>query len=84
MKDTDTYNSEILDITMTISDTFPELSKFIDEMPVKLYYTSAVVSNMSSLDDYYDSLEMLFQKYHITHKGSKPFQEQINKRRKAL
>ena len=64
---------------MTIAETFPELSKFIDEMPFKLSYNSAVETNMTSLGDYYDSLEMLFKKYHITHNCSLPLSENLKK-----
>jgi hypothetical protein len=50
-------------ITMTIEETFPELSKYIEEIPVK-------VSGHKNLQDYYDSLAALLENYAPDHRAT--------------
>ena len=56
-------NRKILKIKRIIKDRFPELSKFLDEMPV----TDSNLSEVSyhDLDKYYKSLEIVLTKYKL-------------------
>ena len=63
MKNETELNRDILKITMTIAERFPELSKYIAEMPVKISETSDPGVNIKSLSDYYNSLDTLLQNY---------------------
>lgn len=60
-------NNDILSITMKIQDEFPELSKYIAEMPVTIPNTDNPEINTKSLQDYYNSLETLLKKYTRNH-----------------
>ena len=64
MKTEKELNDDILNITMTIKDTFPELSKYIEEMPITIPNSSNPEINIKTLTDYYESLEGLLKKYH--------------------
>ena len=67
MKTEKELNADILKITMTIKEKYPELSKNIIEMPVTNSETiSSAISN-KSLQDYYDSLVTLLKNYDETH-----------------
>ncbi len=61
----------ILDITMDITKNFPELSKYITEMPVKISDKDSDVINLKNLKEYYNSLLELVQTYSKTHEGIK-------------
>jgi hypothetical protein len=67
MKSEKELNADILDITMKIQATYPELSKFIGEMPVKISNEDGSEINIKNLKDYYDSLEALLKSYDKTH-----------------
>ena len=67
MKTENELNSKILNITMKINDTHPELSKFIGEMPVKISDKNDKETNLKNLREYYRSLECLLEKYEKTH-----------------
>lgn len=54
---------DILDITMEINNKFPELSKFIKEMPVTIPDKDDVGINNKNLEEYYNSLRELLTKY---------------------
>ena len=56
-------NEDILQITMTIEDTFPELSKYFGEMPVKILDTTDPAIGIKNLKSYYDSLVALLENY---------------------
>jgi hypothetical protein len=58
----------IIGITTTIRNKFPELSKYIIEMPEN--NSSGDEINTNALEDYYFSLEDLVKNYAITHKHS--------------
>ena len=60
-------NDAILKITMTIQETYPELSKYIAEMPVSSSDTSDTEINIKNLQDYHDSLDTLLKKYSKDH-----------------
>lgn len=69
MKTTAELNNNIVKITMTIRNEFPELMKFLNEMPVTLPNLENPEINNKILEDYYDSLEDLLRKYAPNHKG---------------
>jgi hypothetical protein len=67
MKTEKELNDDILKITMTIKELFPELSKYIEEMPVTIPNSSNPEINIKKLKDYYDSLDNLMKKYATNH-----------------
>lgn len=67
MKTEKELNADILKITMLIQDKFPELSKYIAEMPVTIPNISTPDINIKTLQDYYNSLEILMKDYAINH-----------------
>ncbi len=64
-------NNDILTITMTIREKFPELSKYITEMPVTIPDTNDPAINIKNLQGYYNSLDALMKKYSVTHNTNK-------------
>lgn len=74
MKTEKELNSDILQITIKIKEQFPELSKYVLEMPVTIPVTDNPEINRKALQDYYDSLSVLLKDYienHVTKDGSK-------------
>lgn len=67
MKTEKELNSDILRITMAIRDNFPELSKYLNEMPVTIPVSNNPEINRQNLQDYFNSLDALFRKYVINH-----------------
>lgn len=67
MKTEAELNENILKITMTIRNEFPELMKFLNEMPVTIPDKESPKINTSILQEYYDSLETLLRKYAPNH-----------------
>ena len=60
-------NSRILAITMIIAEKFPELSKYIGEMPVTIPDAADPEINVRNLQDYYNSLDALLKRYTMNH-----------------
>lgn len=60
-------NDDILKITITINEQFPELSKYIEEMPVTIPSTANPQINMKILKEYHDSLMCLLRQYAVNH-----------------
>jgi hypothetical protein len=56
-------NSKILEITMNIKDNYPELSKYLEEMPVTIPDEQNPDITLKNLSSYYDSLNSLLNKY---------------------
>lgn len=56
-------NAEILRVTLMIHTEYPELSKFIEEMPVTIPNVDQPEMNISILSDYLDSLNSLIFHY---------------------
>lgn len=56
-------NAEILRVTLMIHTEYPELSKFIEEMPVTIPNVDQPEINISILSDYLDSLNSLIFHY---------------------
>ena len=63
MKTVNELNSEIIKITMKIEELFPELSKYIGEMPVKISYAEDCKIESKNLEDYLNSLNDLLINY---------------------
>lgn len=56
---------------MKINQEFPELSKYIKEMPVKVSEMDKEEVNSKNLEEYHNSLVELLEKYSKTHTGKK-------------
>ena len=56
-------NSKILAITMQIHKDYPELSKYLNEMPVTIPDEKRPEMNNKVLKDYYESLNNMLKKY---------------------
>jgi hypothetical protein len=67
MKNEADINESILKITMLIRNEFPELMKFLNEMPVTIPSEKSPEINNKILRDYYNSLANLLQKYAPNH-----------------
>jgi len=69
MKREEELNKKIVKMTMAIRNEFPELMKFIGEMPETIPDKKNPEINIKILQDYYDSLEDLLRKYAPNHNG---------------
>lgn len=67
METEDEINAKILKITMVIQENYPELSKYLNEMPITIPVDSRPEVNVKNLQKYYDSLVTLFRKYVAEH-----------------
>jgi hypothetical protein len=56
----------IISITGKIHKEFPELVKYITEIPINI--SAEAEGNIKNLEDYYSSLEEIISKYSKTHK----------------
>ena len=63
MKSEQELNADILKITMCIKDNYPELSKFIEEMPVTIPDVHNLEITRKNLSTYYDSLKAMVSGY---------------------
>ena len=63
MKTEKELNGKIMEITTQIQETHPELSEFLNEMPVTIPNESSPEINEKNLKDYYISLKNLLNKY---------------------
>ena len=69
MKTEAEWNAEILRITLKIQNQFPELSKYMTEMPITMPDAKHPEINIKNLSDYYESLESLLKNYSLNHDG---------------
>ncbi len=60
-------NAKILEMTMTINEKYPELAKYLGEMPVTIPDVQNPEINIKSLRAYYDSLTSLLENYILEH-----------------
>jgi len=60
-------NSKILKITMRIKDFNPELSKYLEEMPVTVPSENDPEITFNNLKSYYESLNSMLNKYKVEH-----------------
>lgn len=70
MKTEAELNENILKITLTIRNEFPELMKFLNEMPDTIPDEKSPEINNKILQDYYDSLLDLLRKYAPNHQSA--------------
>tara|TARA_R110002072_G_scaffold15386_2_gene61814 strand:- start:607 stop:849 length:243 start_codon:yes stop_codon:yes gene_type:complete len=71
MKTESEWSQEILKITMEIRQEFPELSKYIKEMPVQIVEKETEGEYISAMKKYRDSLTNLVGDYSKTHTSIK-------------
>jgi hypothetical protein len=69
MKTEAELNENILKITMTIRNEFPELIKYLNEMKVTIPDVKTPEISNKILQDYYESLQELLRKYAPNHPG---------------
>lgn len=60
-------NAKILAITLKIRNELPELSKYLDEMPVTVPNKKEPHITLNLLKVYYESLGSLFEDYNLEH-----------------
>jgi hypothetical protein len=60
-------NEKILKITLVIQENYPELSKYLNEMPVTIPIKSNPEVNVKNLQKYYETLIEIFRKYVSEH-----------------
>jgi hypothetical protein len=60
-------NAKILKVTMVIQENYPELSKYLNEMPITIPIDSNPEINVQNLQKYYDTLLTLFRNYVAEH-----------------
>jgi len=63
MKTEKELDAAILKITLKIKEQYPELSKYISEMPVTIPNMENPKMDVKALQDYYDSLDILLKDY---------------------
>lgn len=67
MKTEAEWDQEIISITMRIHQKFPELSKYIKEVPTKLPGSDNLEINAKNLEEYYNSLKEIINTYSDAH-----------------
>ncbi|WP_298392139.1 hypothetical protein [Flavobacterium sp.] len=67
METEEEINAKILKITMVIQENYPELSKYLNEMPITIPIDSRPEVNVKNLQKYYDNLVALFRNYVAEH-----------------
>ena len=67
MNTVEALNDGILKVSEAIQEFFPELSKYMDETPLKGEDTYTQDPDADHLQDYYDSLGILLTKYKQDH-----------------
>ncbi len=63
MKTEAQLNADILRITLMIREKYPELSKYVSEMPITIPDVESPEINAKILTDYYASLEAIMENY---------------------
>lgn len=63
-------NLKILNITMTIKEHYPELSKYIEEMEVTIPDEKNPHITPKNLKTYYESLSSMLTKYILEHSSN--------------
>lgn len=67
----DTLSNKILAITLKIYSEYPELSKYLNEMPATISTDTNPQVNQMALEEYYNSLKNLIKTYHKNIKQAK-------------
>ncbi len=71
MNNKELLNSKILEITLQINDTHPELSKYIEELPITIPTIGNRSITAKNLASYYESLCSILNKYLLEHTKNK-------------
>jgi translocator protein len=66
MNKEDILNEKILNLTMMIKESYPELSKYIEEMPITIPNIDKPEINLRNLETYYNSLQSLVDNYKLS------------------
>jgi hypothetical protein len=64
-------NAKILKVTLMIQEQFPELSKYLEEMPVTIPNAENPNIELENLKKYYNSLTAILDKYKLEHTDRK-------------
>lgn len=67
MKTEKELTEKIIALTMQIREKHPELSKFLNEMPITIPKESSPKINIKILEEYYESLSNILKKYKLPH-----------------
>lgn len=67
MEELKIINAKILDITLKIQKKYPELTKYIEEIPVTIPTEKKPEINLEVLTDYYQSLVEVLKDYQLEH-----------------
>ena len=67
METEEEINAKILKVTMVIHENYPELSKYLNEMPITIPIDSRPEVNVQNLQKYYETLVTLFRNYVAEH-----------------
>ena len=60
-------NAKIMKVTMVIQENYPELSKYINEMPITIPVDNNPEINRKNLEKYYQTLVTWFRNYVAEH-----------------
>jgi len=71
MKTISDWEEDILRITMKIQNEFPELSKYLSEMPQNFSGNDKDVINVKNMEAYYNTLADVLDEYSKTHENTK-------------
>jgi hypothetical protein len=71
MKTETDWDKDILRITLEIQKKYPELVKYLNEIPVKLIEKDSKEINIKNLKEYYNSSVSVVDKYSKTHEATK-------------
>ena len=71
MQTIEEINQKILLRTLNIGDNYPELSKYIEEMPITIPNLENPQITLQNLKEYYHSLNVLVINYASTHIAKK-------------
>ena len=66
-KSKENLNKEIIELSMTIQQKYPELSDYLAEMTITIPNIEKPQINIENLNDYYDSLTSLLDNYIFQH-----------------
>jgi len=64
-------NSNIIKMTMIIKEQYPELLKYLDEMPVTIPAEKNPEITLKNLNAYYEALKSILGKYKLKHPNFK-------------
>ena len=67
METEEELNAKIMKLTMVINENYPELGKYLNEMPITVPIDNHPEVNRKNLEKYFDSLLALFRNYVAEH-----------------